>query len=189
MVEDLFDWPQIEAIDGWLTEDEAKLLYDLARECPKDRVCVEIGSYKGKSTVAMLQSEARVIAIDWFQGSPEHPEGTNTYRDFAKNTERYGEQLTTLAYKSTDDFPQFIVGNDVHLLFIDGEHSYGAVKKDYELYEPKVVEGGYIVFHDAQPPHPSHANPWPEVTKFVEELIAQGKEPIMRIGRCAVFKK
>lgn len=36
----------------------------------------------------------------------------------------------------------------VGMLFIDGDHSYGGVKKDFEMYSPLVASGGWVVFHD-----------------------------------------
>ncbi|GAH99526.1 unnamed protein product, partial [marine sediment metagenome] len=39
-------------------------------------------------------------------------------------------------------------GEKLHLLFIDGDHSYDCVKKDFELYSPLVKKGGVIAFHD-----------------------------------------
>jgi len=36
----------------------------------------------------------------------------------------------------------------VNFLFIDGNHGYEAVKRDYELYSPLVRKGGIIAFHD-----------------------------------------
>jgi predicted O-methyltransferase YrrM len=34
------------------------------------------------------------------------------------------------------------------LLFIDGDHTYDGVSRDYELYAPLVRDGGVIAFHD-----------------------------------------
>jgi predicted O-methyltransferase YrrM len=34
------------------------------------------------------------------------------------------------------------------LLFIDGDHAYESVRRDYELYAPLVRTGGLIAFHD-----------------------------------------
>jgi cephalosporin hydroxylase len=34
------------------------------------------------------------------------------------------------------------------LLFIDGDHSYDGVKRDFEMYSPLVKDGGLVVFHD-----------------------------------------
>ena len=36
----------------------------------------------------------------------------------------------------------------VEFIFIDGFHKYEAVKKDFELFYPKIVNNGYIVIHD-----------------------------------------
>lgn len=33
-------------------------------------------------------------------------------------------------------------------LFIDGDHSYSGVQKDYEMYSPLVKQGGIIAIHD-----------------------------------------
>ncbi len=42
-----------------------------------------------------------------------------------------------------------ILGNDlIDFLFIDSDHTYEAVKKDFELYWPLVRQGGVIAFHD-----------------------------------------
>jgi predicted O-methyltransferase YrrM len=42
-------------------------------------------------------------------------------------------------------------GNKLDLLFIDGDHSYEGVKKDYETYSTLVRKGGVIAFHDIVP--------------------------------------
>jgi len=36
----------------------------------------------------------------------------------------------------------------IDFLFIDGDHSYEGVKKDWEMYSPLVREGGIVLFHD-----------------------------------------
>jgi len=36
----------------------------------------------------------------------------------------------------------------IHLLLIDGDHRYPAVRKDIEGWTPKIVPGGYVIFHD-----------------------------------------
>src|SRR4051794_41857731 len=61
--------PLIADIPGWLTDEEGEALYDLARRCRGDGAIVEIGSWKGKSTVCLgLGSQAGasvpIYAID-----------------------------------------------------------------------------------------------------------------------------
>ena len=46
--------------------------------------------------------------------------------------------------------------NKVDLLFIDGDHTYEGVKKDFEMYEPFVKDGGMIVLHDIVPHRQDH---------------------------------
>jgi hypothetical protein len=41
--------------------------------------------------------------------------------------------------------------------FIDGDHSFEGVKKDWEIYAPMVTDSGWLVFHDHVPtPHRLH---------------------------------
>lgn len=42
-------------------------------------------------------------------------------------------------------------GRKIDLLFIDGDHLYGGVKKDFEMYSPLVDNNGIIIFHDILP--------------------------------------
>ena len=43
--------PLIADVPGWLTDEEGEALYGLARACTGTGVIVEIGSWKGKSTI------------------------------------------------------------------------------------------------------------------------------------------
>jgi predicted O-methyltransferase YrrM len=43
---------------------------------------------------------------------------------------------------------RLLSGRQIDLLFIDGDHTYEGVKKDWEMYSPLVRSGGLIVFHD-----------------------------------------
>jgi predicted O-methyltransferase YrrM len=58
------------------------------------------------------------------------------------------------------------------LLFIDGDHSYAGVKRDFALYSPIVRPAGMIVFHDIAP-HDTHKFPLEpacEVDRFWREI-------------------
>jgi len=45
-------------------------------------------------------------------------------------------------------------GGMIDLLFIDGDHRYEGVRKDFEMYSPLVRKGGIIAFHDVCPGPP-----------------------------------
>jgi predicted O-methyltransferase YrrM len=45
-------------------------------------------------------------------------------------------------------------GEPLDFLFIDGDHTYDGVRRDFEDYGPLVRPGGLIAFHDVAPPGP-----------------------------------
>ena len=61
---------QVREIGGWLTEAQARTLWDEARVVPAGALIVEIGSHQGRSTVVLAAAapRARVIAVDPFVG-------------------------------------------------------------------------------------------------------------------------
>jgi predicted O-methyltransferase YrrM len=59
-------------------------------------------------------------------------------------------------------------GEPVDFLFIDGDHSYGGVRADFELYSPLVRPGGMVAFHDIAP----RVDAGTGVPRFWEELSA-----------------
>jgi predicted O-methyltransferase YrrM len=43
---------------------------------------------------------------------------------------------------------QILDGEQLDYLFLDGDHSYSGVQRDFEMYAPLVRSGGMIAFHD-----------------------------------------
>jgi MMP 1-O-methyltransferase len=158
-------------IDGFLTNREGQLLYSLAAACTGKGVIVEIGSWKGKSTVWLakgveVSGKTTVIyAIDPHTGSPEHQKDNAkvwTFDEFQSNIRKAGvESLIKPIIKFSAEAVTHIQ-NPIELLFIDGAHEYDAVLEDYELYAPLVCEGGFIAFHDT---------PWPGVDQLMGEVL------------------
>jgi MMP 1-O-methyltransferase len=137
--------PLIADIPGWLTDEEGAALYELARSCRGEGVIVEIGSWKGKSTICLaLGSEAGasvpLYAVD--------PHAEYRFGDFKANVERAGiaelvRPVASLSQTAADEFDE-----PIELLFVDGSHEYDLVLEDFEKWVPKVVEGGWVAFHD-----------------------------------------
>jgi cephalosporin hydroxylase len=46
---------------------------------------------------------------------------------------------------------EILNGRTIDLLFIDGDHTFGGVLKDFRAYRPLVTPGGMIAFHDIVP--------------------------------------
>jgi predicted O-methyltransferase YrrM len=137
--------PLIADVPGWLTDEEGEALYELARSCTGKGVIVEIGSWKGKSTVCLgVGSEegerVPVYAID--------PHADYRFGDFKTNVDRAGivelvRPIASLSQTAADDFDE-----PIELLFVDGSHEYDLVLEDFEKWVPKVVDGGWVAFHD-----------------------------------------
>jgi len=143
-------------VEGWLFEAETVLLYELARQADPKGVIVEIGSWKGKSTVCMAKGAeagkgAKIYAIDPHIGSEEHQVGGKkvwTFDQFKANIKRMGveQRITPIVETSIAAAKDF--NQPVSLIFIDGAHDFDSVKEDFETWYPKVIEGGVIAFHD-----------------------------------------
>lgn len=136
---------QIARIKGWLTPEEAEALFDRAKACTGRGVIVEIGSYRGRSTICLgLGSKAGchvpVYAIDLHQ--------SNRFHRFTRNIGRAGldDLVTPVAGRSQEIAAD--LDEPVELLFIDGSHDYDGVREDFERWVPKVVDGGWVVMHD-----------------------------------------
>lgn len=145
-----------ENVEGWLSEGEAGLLHELAAGCGGRGVIVEIGSWKGKSTIILADGSrrgprARVYAVDPHSGSPEHVAKygrVDTYGEFLANISRAGVGDLVVPVRKTSAEAAAGFGLGVELLFIDGAHDFASVKLDFESWFPYVVEGGRVVFHD-----------------------------------------
>lgn len=62
----------------------------------------------------------------------------------------------------------------VDFLFIDGDHTYDSVKKDYELYSQFVRKGGIIAFHDVVIQDNDTVDVyklWPQITDFQSSFV------------------
>lgn len=62
-------------------------------------------------------------------------------------------------------------GRAIDCLFIDGDHTYDGVRRDYEMYSPLVRSGGLIAIHDIAPILPGQSNvDGIEVKRFWDEI-------------------
>lgn len=129
---------------GWPTDDYGMVLYSMVRAL-RPEVVVEIGPYKGFSTLCMAKGLMEnggglIYTVDkkrWLN-LDDLPGSLQAYINyFVMNSASEGFQ------KLVDS-----VGW-IDLAFIDGDHSYGACKRDFETLYPRILEGGIIAFHDA----------------------------------------
>jgi predicted O-methyltransferase YrrM len=134
----MIDW---KSINGWLSENEGNELSKLS----KGKIVLEIGSYCGRSTVAM--SEAKVIfSIDPHDSSTTEPHPKiNTLPIFLKNVTEI--PIIPLLGR-IEEIEKYLIPETFDMVFIDGDHSYNACLRDISIAERIIKKGGIITIHD-----------------------------------------
>ena len=163
------------------------LLYDLARSL-QPQVCVEIGSAQGWSSchigLALRENvRGKLYAID-----PHQPTDWNDQNAVAslpilqRNLRRCGLESYVEIVRATSEVAAIGWDRPIDLLFIDGDHSYAGVKRDWELFSPHLSPFGVTVFHDATWELHGPNRPDMGVPRFLEELRAEGY-PLVTLDR------
>ncbi len=140
---------------------------------PMDTV-VEIGTARGGVFYALCQiagDNAEIVSIDMpggaFGGGYAETD-IETFRMFGKDEQGLSFLREDSHKNSTKRKLARILGRrKVDLLFIDGDHTYEGVKKDFLMYSPFMRKDGIIAFHDIC----FHTNvPDCQVEKFWREI-------------------
>jgi predicted O-methyltransferase YrrM len=145
-------WARVRGIDGWLTEGQARMLYDAAASTPPATAIVEIGSHHGRSTVILGRAKrpaTELVAVDPFD-DPRWGGGTEALAIFDTNLARHGltDQVQHVRSFGADAGRQWR-GGPVGLLFVDGAHDYRTVLADLRSWVPHLAPGACVLMHDA----------------------------------------
>lgn len=158
----------IDSIKGFLDPKEGEMLYDLAAECAPRGLCIEIGSYCGKSTVylgtACQRAGGVLIAIDHHRGSEENQpgeayfdpdladgDGMSSLRLFTETIRRAGLQDSVVPVVAASALAARVIAHNVAFVFIDGGHSMPAALIDYRLWATRLMPRGILAIHDVFP--------------------------------------
>lgn len=133
-----------------LTRAERLLLNKLSLSLPRNCCIVEIGSYVGGSSIFLASAatgkNGMLYCVDTWKNEAMSEGLRDTYNEFTKNTKTYEKWIVPLRGESVEVAKNF--DKEIDLLFIDGDHSYEAVKSDVEAWFPKLKNGAIVVFHD-----------------------------------------
>jgi len=150
-------WARANDVPGFIGELEFRALGLLAAAAPAGGVTVEIGSFKGKSTVALASIAAQygfgeVVSIDPHTSpsvtDPMFTEKASSFEGFMNTLLTTGIERNVEVHRaaSRDVAPGWT--RPIRLLWIDGDHTYAGAKEDFDLFSPFVIEGGIVAFHD-----------------------------------------
>lgn len=168
----------LDGVEGWLAVAEARTLNELVVAHPKlgPLTVVEIGSWKGRSTIALSlglvqrgPDSGTVHAIDPHTGSREHREQlgeVDTFAEFERNLERAGvrdrvEPIRALSHEAAGRFAP----GSIDVLFVDGSHEYADVKRDIADWMPLLADRASVGFNDPW---------WPSVFRALQEDVIRG---------------
>jgi len=168
-------WARVRVAPGYLTEREARFLALAAACSPARGVILEIGSFKGKSTVGLASVASRyglgtVVAVDPHTApsvtDPDLRGQTSSWDDFRATLRAAGLEDAVEAHR---DFSRDVArgwDRPIRFLWIDGDHTYRGAKEDIDLFRGHLADGAIVAFHDVL-----HTFEGP-VRVFVEEVLA-----------------
>lgn len=127
-------------------------------------LAVELGTYTGRSALAMLPTIARhdghLFCVDWFRGNVGvEAEIGPSYRTH-DILQILRENLTASGYSdhvsillsTTLAAARLVADRSLDVLFIDADHRYSAVKADLSAWLPKMKPGALVFGHDFERP-------------------------------------
>ena len=150
----------VSSVEGWLTDAQARRLWDRARALDPPARVVEIGSYRGRSAIVLARGATdgvEVVAIDPHAGNDRGPqqiqgtadEGQADHEAFMANLERAGVAGRVRHVRRPSQDALDAVEGDVDLLYVDGAHRYGPARDDVARWGARVAPGGVLLIHDA----------------------------------------
>ena len=153
-------------IEGWMRFPELQFLYNTSK---KMKTICEVGSWKGKSTHALLSGcKGKVTAVDHFKGSDNeqgvHAEGKTdkVYDAFVNNTKEF--KHLTINRKDSLSAAKDYKDKEFDMVFIDAGHTYEEVVKDIRAWRGKAKV--LLCGHDFSPA-------WKGVMKAVRQEIGE----------------
>ena len=163
-------------IAGWFDLAKAIAVQQLVKRLPAGARLVELGSYQGRSSVAIaavMPPDSILFCVDHFQGSEEHRKMnldlSGMLAAFKHNIERFGvkDRVRILAM-STSQAAGHFAPETVDLMLLDSAHDYESVRTDILEWYPKLKPGGLFFCDDY---HPN----WPGVVQAVQSVGLPGE--------------
>jgi predicted O-methyltransferase YrrM len=161
--------------------DEAAFLFRLARSKPAAQI-VEIGRFYGGSAFLFAVATDHDSVVTSIDIAPQNDE----LLQIALKKIGLAHKIHLLVGDSHDAETK---ADFYNLIFVDGDHSYEGVLKDYQHWKKAVKPGGYLLFHNAAGGRP-HTATMPGPFRLAREIEARDGEYYRRqpdVGSLALF--
>lgn len=179
----------LDSVDGYLHPDESAFLAALAAQVPSGQVIVEIGSFRGRSTIALAYGAPSGVTVFAVDPHEEHEVMGLTFGmadnlAFMGNVSRagMGDKIRVVNLPSLDALA-IKTHHEIGLVFIDGAHEYRAVKADALVWGSALEVGGLLALHDS-------TGTWADPTQVADELARDmGWTELEHCAYIRVFRK
>lgn len=180
-------------VPSQIRKEITKLLKILQKLKPRN--ILEIGTAKGGTLFLFSQIAdpcAKIISIDLpggkFGGGYSKWK-IPLYKSFASNKQKiYLIRDDSHKKQSLEKIKRILNGEKLDFLFIDGDHTYEGVRKDFEMYGSLVKKDGIVAFHDIVPGSKEYVGGvpkfWKEIKKKYKhkEIVKDWKQKGFGIG-------
>ncbi len=150
----------VAGVEGWMTDGQARLLWESARRVASGGRIVEIGSFRGRSMVVLARAadpSVELVAIDPHAGNDRGPQEIEGFVDeaaqdhdvFNANLEAAGVRHRVRHVRAFSDAAHGDVDDPIDLLYIDGAHRFGPARADIRDWGARVAPGGTMLIHDS----------------------------------------
>ncbi len=147
-------------VEGWMSPGQAATLFEAAVNCPSGGVIVEIGSFRGRSTIVLATAadpSVQVVAIDPHAGNDRGPQEIDGFENeaaddhglFAANLAAAGVADRVRHIREFSDAALDVIDHEIDVLYIDGAHRYAPARADICAWGDRVNDGGTMLIHDS----------------------------------------
>lgn len=178
-----FELDRWRLIPGMIEDDEGVALYQTAAQLPANARCLEIGSYMGKSSIAIMSGlrdggGGRLTCVDPFAGTglaPSVPSkedqkrGSNALSNNILNWPLGTYWSGVAVMDSSRYFLTLAPYSEIDFVFIDGLHT--RVDEDMLSAWRHLTPGGTMICHDYHVVDPDYF--W--ITKLIDRASLPGK--------------
>lgn len=196
----------IPALEGWCLPDRACEMAELVCQI-KPKVIVEIGTFGGRSAIAMafalrhVNKGGKIYCLDpWRLDYAKEGEWKDNQEWYEKNVNLHAIHQTCMEAIWSHNIDEWLVViraasqhcaelfPKIDLLLIDGNHSEIASLRDAEMYVPRIRSGGYCLCDDQDWIVPVDGQPINSTAKAVE-FIKSHCESIRQTGNMGIYRK
>ena len=147
-------------VDGWLSPDQAARLYAAAAATRPGQQIVEIGSFRGRSTIVLAGAApdgVDIVAIDPHAGNDRGPQEIRGYQTeaagdheiFAANLAAAGVSGRVRHVREFSNDAHHAVIGPITVLYIDGAHRFAPARHDIRRWGARIEAGGTMLIHDS----------------------------------------